>query len=710
MTPGDWHAERRRLALAISLALVLAVGAAGAVGVAASANDSADGAASHTVEFTQTAMGNVFLANETATVDVESDADRVVWVLERYGGQRVANGTVSVDGETTLELPVEGVGHYQLHAWPAGATGDPSTTTVGVLPADDFDNDDRFYGMSAHFGQGWDHDLMDLHSAAGVASVRDEHGWMYVEESKGNYDFSGPTHAAFMEKLRDGDYERLFILAYGNPIYGGEWNHAPHNDSYREAYANYSRAVVDRYDGLEYVEVWNEYDLAKYASGPAGTDPAAYAELLAATYPAVKAERPNVTVVGGATSGVDFEFWEGVLAAGGAEHVDVMSVHPYRGDPSGYAEDVARLRNLTREHNDGETIPIWVTEFGWSTGIDSHTSASIPGQARNLVQAHVRMRAAGIERAYWYTFRDDQPGGGESASGQWGLVRHPDDPQGAYTPRPSFLAYATMTRQVAGDDPTAVETDAPVEGFVYESAGTDADGPPTSVLWTPPARSPTAVTLHTDDAVTVRTMTGQRHRLVPRDGEVYLSVTSDPLYVEGSIREISQGAPVSIGGTTETLELSVTAGENAERRVTHTIDDQTVAMTAAAGDTATEQIALPTAYRPLRPSGEDVVYVDGQTVRDTVSIDGEPVALLSTRVRPDAISPAAADGTTETPTDTGTTTATPHDSQTTADDEATATAGDGTDETTSTNGPGFDVALALFALVATVLVARRGHR
>ena len=688
---------RRHTAVAtLCLAFVLATLASVALPVGSVAADAQSDEA--TVAFGQTTTGNVFLADETPTVTVDSDADRVVWDVERYDGERVANGTVAVDGETTLSLPIERVGHYELHAWPADATGSPTTTTVGVLPADGFENEDSFYGVSTHFGQGWDHDLVRIMDAAGVASARDEHGWLSVEQSRGSYDFSGRTQAEFMELLRDRGYDRLFILVYGNPIYGGEWNHFPDDRAYRRAFANYSRAAVDRYDDLEHVEVWNEPNLAAFGSGPAAQDPAAYVDLLETTYPAVKDERASVTVVGGSTAGdpstdtrVAWEFWRGILENGGADHMDAMAIHMYRQQPTNFATDVERLRELTQEYNDGEALPIWVTEVGWRT--DSPSGVLESTQSRYLVKTHVRLRAAGVERLYWYTFRDDEPPQTESNHALWGLVRHPDDPAGAHTPKPSLSTYATMTRQLAGEDHQGQRTVGQVRVNHY------ADGDEhTRTLWVPSNVGARTLTIETDGPVTVTTMTGTAQRLVPHDGAVYLTVGSNPVYVEGSVDSFSEGAPVSLRGSTDDLDLAVTGEGGTSLTVTHEIADRRIELTASGDGTTTETIPVPAAYRPLRPDGATVLYLEGgHRVADTVSIDGEPVGFLSTRVRPEPITPTAAGRATAGPaaTETGPT-------STDSSSRSTTSA-----PTTTATGAGLDAFVALFALVAAGLLAGR---
>ena len=590
------------------------------------------------LELSQRTLGNIFLANETVRIGVETDAARVHWSVHDYQGRRVGNGTAAVDGERTLTLPVDGVGHYTLRvrtATTGSGAGLPAEarTTLAVLPADGFDTDDEFFGIAGQFSAGWDLELTSLLDYAGVGSVRDDSGWGLIEEERGEYDFG--VSDPYMDALRDRGFERLYILAYGNTLYdsGGEYETMPYHDDYREAFANFSHAAVEHYDDLDYVEVWNEPNLDTFARGPAGTDPTAYAELLETTYPAVTDARENVTVLGGSATAnysgpgvetLDRSWWERFLAAGGAEHADALAVHLYRADPTGFEADVEELRNMTREHNDGEALPIWVTELGW------HTSPYFPGgdreatQLRNLVRSHVRLRAAGVERLHWYTFQDstwaeESTPQTDAGTRQFGLIRRHDNPKGAHTPKPGLVAYAVMTRHLAGTEFVAAESGLPegVDSYLFENGSK-----PTRVLW---ADERTDVTVRAEEPVTVTSAMGGETRLVPRDGAVYLTVGPDPLYLEGSVANVTRGAPVSVeapvaSGAGDDITVGVAAGDES-RTATHRIGGESATVTAAAGSTATATVRRPAAYRPR-----------AATVVDVVSVDGAPVARLETPV------------------------------------------------------------------------------
>ena len=130
--------------------------------------------------------------------------------------------------------------------------------------------------------------------------------------------------------------------------------------------------------GVDY-EMWNEADDTTFwANGP---QPAAYAALLKAAYPAFKAADPEATVLVGGLVGNDYEFVEELYANGAKGSFDGVAVHTdtaclttdpreYYREPNGrigrYSFTGYReVRATMLAHGDDK--PVWMTELGWST-------------------------------------------------------------------------------------------------------------------------------------------------------------------------------------------------------------------------------------------------------------------------------------------------------------------------------------------------------
>jgi hypothetical protein len=177
-------------------------------------------------------------------------------------------------------------------------------------------------------------------------------------------------------------------------------------------------------------EIWNEEDSAAWWSG--GPDPAAYAQLLKATYPVVKAADPNATVVLGGLVGNDYPFLEGVYQAGGKGYFDAVGVHtdtacnvlsPYdflRGPDNRMIVDsflAYREVHATMLAN-GDDKPIWMTETSWRTTKATCPEGAFKGQkpegvtpgqqATYLRQAyHCLAQDPYVQVALWFPLQDE---------------------------------------------------------------------------------------------------------------------------------------------------------------------------------------------------------------------------------------------------------------------------------------------------------------
>ncbi len=127
---------------------------------------------------------------------------------------------------------------------------------------------------------------------------------------------------------------------------------------------------------------------------------------------------------------------------------------------------------------------------------------------------------------YWYTLLNTGLNR-TNREHNFGLLRHADDPLGAYTPKPSYVALAVLARQLTGATFVAKErTPDPVQSFLFERAGK-----PLRVLWTPRRRAQetsAVVDLENGDSPTVTDMMGKVSGAGPS-----LTLTGSPVYLYG---------------------------------------------------------------------------------------------------------------------------------------------------------------------------------
>ncbi|MGH7946413.1 MAG: hypothetical protein ACREF9_15595 [Opitutaceae bacterium] len=260
-----------------------------------------------------------------------------------------------------------------------------------------------------HFAHGWDPVWAEIAGLRGIRAVRDELYWDAVEREKGVFVFPRPFDG-YMDALRRNGIDPLIVLSFENRNYDG--GDTPHSPEAISAFGRYGTEVLKRYGTqIQTVEIWNEYN-GSFCKGPATLDRAGtYSKMLRESYAQIKKLRPDVTVLGGATAGIPLPYWEKLMQSGGLDAMDALSIHPYRynAPPEGLETEITWLQALVKKYNGGQPKPVWVTEIGWGlqSGAQPGALAIDEGtQAKFLVRACALLLSAGIERVYWYLFRD----------------------------------------------------------------------------------------------------------------------------------------------------------------------------------------------------------------------------------------------------------------------------------------------------------------
>ncbi len=127
-------------------------------------------------------------------------------------------------------------------------------------------------------------------------------------------------------------------------------------------YAAFVGYLAQRYGmRLAAIEIWNEPDQANqdYFAGP--EKPRRYAAILRAAYPAIKRANPSVPVLAGSLVGSNGVFLRALYAAGIKGYYDGLAVHFY-------TLTLAALRSIHEvQLANGDTKPLWLNEFGWSS-------------------------------------------------------------------------------------------------------------------------------------------------------------------------------------------------------------------------------------------------------------------------------------------------------------------------------------------------------
>ena len=487
-----------------------------------------------TLTLSQARLGNVFLTTETVQIPVVTNADTVAWSVTDFWGTTTTGASVSVNagGQATIRPASGARGYFTLHldARRAGVTVAQADTTFAVVaPIDVTTMGDSPFGVMTHFAQGWNTDILPLAARAGLHHVRDEQYWQDVETTRGTYQF-GSGYQAYMAALANNGLEPLLELTFGNPLYDHDpvqtataW--APCSDDGRAGYAKYSAAVLGQYGAqVDTVEVWNEYN-GGFCAGPAtGNRAAYYTQMLKAAYTAIKAQNPNVRVLGGAAVLAPQPWFEDLFAAGALPYMDAAVIHPYYSVPEDVEKPVQAIQASMAQYNNGAgPKPVWATE----TSVVDNVNPGRQDMARNLIRSLTVMRVNNVERIYWYLLRDYN-------GINTGLLRSDTDALGRYVPTAAYPAYANLIQQLYRATFVRREiTDQRTRFYLFNKNGAEL-----RVLWStaPPSR----LLLRTTQPLTLIDLMGNARTLQPQSGVINLTVNNDPMYLVGHLDGIQE--------------------------------------------------------------------------------------------------------------------------------------------------------------------------
>ncbi len=273
------------------------------------------------------------------------------------------------------------------------------------------------YGLGTYIAQRYPDEIgpsMYRIRRTGVHWVREE-----FTASDLHHHPNGPLHFAVYDRVIDHELHNhlhvLGLLDYNNTFDGLDHTYMPHADIVQFAadFVRYAVAVVEHYKNkISDWQIWNEPDLSEFwKPHPSAPD---YAYLLKQLYPAIKQVQPNAKILLGGPSGRDphpFRFLWRVVRAHAP--FDILTIQPYADLPDmRLADQIQRLRKFHE--------PIWFTEIGWAGQVGCEPCGDAVYQARRLATMYLISAVEGIQRVFWYDFRDD--GLGLSFPDHFGLV------------------------------------------------------------------------------------------------------------------------------------------------------------------------------------------------------------------------------------------------------------------------------------------------
>jgi polysaccharide biosynthesis protein PslG len=243
-----------------------------------------------------------------------------------------------------------------------------------------------------------------------------------------------------MDHLARAGVRPMFILDYGNRLY--DHGQSPRSDSARAAFARLAAAAARHFRGQGVIwEIWNEPNIAQFWKPE--PDAQAYSWLALEATRAVRTADPDAVILAPGSSELPWKFLETIFAAGLLEHIDAVSVHPYREQPPETAgADYGRLRALIARYASParRLLPIVSSEWGYSTAEGAVSEAR---QADYLSRQWLANLATGVNVSIFYDWRDDG-NDARDREHRFGTVRR------NLEPKPSFLAAQALIRSLQG--------------------------------------------------------------------------------------------------------------------------------------------------------------------------------------------------------------------------------------------------------------------
>ncbi len=258
-------------------------------------------------------------------------------------------------------------------------------------------------------------------AAAGFVWVRQPFYWAEIEPERGTFDFS--RYDPIVAALAAQPTLRLVAVLESTPTWArrreaqGSFYAPPTNV---EHFARFARTLAARYaDQIDFYQIWDEPNLYDRWGG-LDPQPAEYAALLAAAYPAIKGNDLSATVIAaglaptveqGPRNISDLSYLRALYAYGAQDYFDAAAGKPYGFNTSPEDRTVDSnvlnfsrlilLREVMQQNGDGHKA-LWGSHFGWNSLPEGWRGApSIWGQVDATTQAAYTRAAYGRAAREW---------------------------------------------------------------------------------------------------------------------------------------------------------------------------------------------------------------------------------------------------------------------------------------------------------------------
>jgi beta-xylosidase len=278
------------------------------------------------------------------------------------------------------------------------------------------------------------------YAALGVDWLRTDLNWSVTQEAGPDSFDWGPTDR--IVDLANEHGIQVLLVVGSTPRWAREVPGERSSPAGTSTFSAFLAAAVSRYrdKGVRTWEIWNEPNMNGF--WPPTPDPVAYAGLLMAAYPAIKAVDPGATVLAGGLAAVPttgpadgvrhmsaVEFLRTIYDQGAGEAFDAVSFHPYTyprqpddpADWTGWNIMTGPLRGVMEANGDAGKA-IWITEYGAPTNQGKSETSDVEQADMLALARDMVLDLPWAGPFFWYSYRDlgDDPDNNED---WFGLVR-----------------------------------------------------------------------------------------------------------------------------------------------------------------------------------------------------------------------------------------------------------------------------------------------
>jgi hypothetical protein len=355
--------------------------------------------------------------------------------------------------------------------------------------------------------------------------------WNQIEPNRGQWDWGGTDTLVNLYAQKPMNLLGLlgYSVAWASGSSGNGTVFGPPTDM--DAWETYVRTTVARYKDLIHTwEIWNEPDVAMFWNNQDGGNPVVYQQLLQRAYTAIQSVDPNATVMNGGLTGTKrgATFLNTLINNGGGQYLDAVAFHGYvangADDDLSYYNTIWPLIGQARQH---ANKPLWITEYGWSSGSTGGSAAGSEAAQENLIARQFSMLfdLGDVAHVFIFQFKDpnDQPN-------SFGLTR----PDGSA--KPSYTAISTIAGRLVGLH-FQTHLNLGINGVWVQRFSSSART--VDVVWSQPNSQTFGLPITSAGSVRIWHMNGSSETRTVGGGQVTLTVGTDPVLVERTGQDLA---------------------------------------------------------------------------------------------------------------------------------------------------------------------------